>query len=441
MNVKSTAALLLFLIIALLLRLGVWLHHDINPEHFIRPDSHSYLSLGAELMEQGTFSDFFRTPVYPLFLGILINKVKTTVSYVVLLQILLSLSTVFLVYKFTKFISNKICALIACFFLATDAISVFSCNLILSETIFTFVLVLLVNLFLVFFIKNKINNQVILFLASGFSFLSLIRSIAIFIPFFIFLWMLISYHSHTYKKIFIITLFILISSFLPLVWTVKNYAATGQFFFIKSNLLEYRAVWNLSVQTGKPFYEVQRRWEFEQKEWMKTNKKNYFDMLSFYKEKAFVLLLNSPALTIRQAGEGFVKLYFGILNSEINKMFYSEQTSSFEYFNLTYLQNYTHKIKKKKILHILSIAFIVIHLILLYFGILLLFLKFKNFTYNKYIVLFILLIIFSLSFPAFGAEASGRFRVPLSPLLVIISGMGWGNMVHLNKNKYLRSSI
>ena len=151
-NSRSTnrTALLAVLALGLVLRLAVFFAAyyqapDLSRLH--QNDTADYILPAESLLEDGRFEtntapEFFRTPGYPILLipGLVLGHVEL-VTYG--LQLLLSLATIWLVYKIAlELLGNPTAALGGALLMAVEPLSILYTSLLLSETLFTFLFVL-----------------------------------------------------------------------------------------------------------------------------------------------------------------------------------------------------------------------------------------------------------------------------------------------------------
>jgi 4-amino-4-deoxy-L-arabinose transferase-like glycosyltransferase len=150
----NRAFLLLSLIVAisLALKLSMWRFvADTDPARFLhQPDSQSYLDSAHALWQMGRFAvspdqpeqpSTFRTPGYPAYLAVLYGfSGQDDVTIVILSQVLLSLGTIILVFWLSKRLWNGTVAVMAASLLLFDLPSFTSSLVVMSETLFTFIL-------------------------------------------------------------------------------------------------------------------------------------------------------------------------------------------------------------------------------------------------------------------------------------------------------------
>jgi 4-amino-4-deoxy-L-arabinose transferase-like glycosyltransferase len=128
-----------------------------NPEGVWEPDSQAYHQLAVNLLNDGVFSrssaasfepEVFRTPGYPLFLAVIYQFVGIHPLRVIPFQIVLSLATIYLAYRIAERLLDEKAGLLAAGFLALDPVSLLYSQKLLTETLFAFHLAVSVFFFL-----------------------------------------------------------------------------------------------------------------------------------------------------------------------------------------------------------------------------------------------------------------------------------------------------
>ena len=143
--------LIAILLVALILRFGLLLSLAQDPRRFLQSDASGYDQIAANLVAHAAFSvadqppylpDAFRTPLYPYFLAAIYWIAGRSYVAVVVVQCLLSLATVGLVFKLGSVIGGRAAGLAAALIAALDVGQIIHANLLLTETIYTLLLVL-----------------------------------------------------------------------------------------------------------------------------------------------------------------------------------------------------------------------------------------------------------------------------------------------------------
>jgi hypothetical protein len=144
---------------------GLWLY-----------DSNEYWNIAYNLHEYGVFSrnaepplmpDYFRTPLYPLFIfpTVLFDASGNSIP---LFQLLLDLVTCFLLYKITlKLTGNSVYAKSAALVYALHFPALVMCSFVLSESVFIFLLTWFIWQLLVCLHRFDLRSALLLGLAGG----------------------------------------------------------------------------------------------------------------------------------------------------------------------------------------------------------------------------------------------------------------------------------
>ena len=134
--------------LALLLRVLTFASaHSTKPEYPMAPDSFEYDRLARTLLADGRFDDptpgvqTSRTPGYPILLAGIYKLAGPFPVAVVVVQIVLSAGTVLMVHLLARQLWSPATGLIAGLLLACDAPSISAGHRLLTETLFTFLLV------------------------------------------------------------------------------------------------------------------------------------------------------------------------------------------------------------------------------------------------------------------------------------------------------------
>jgi 4-amino-4-deoxy-L-arabinose transferase-like glycosyltransferase len=185
---RRVPAIALILGLALLLRcllVLTWFVLDGDRLALHYPDTATYLAPAHSLLANGTFErdaspEIIRGPGYPLLLslGLAVGSVEgVTIS----LQILLSVATVYLIYRCALTIDPRMkVALLAATLYAIEPLSVMYCCFLLTETLFTFLLVGFL-FFLLRFLRDRATSSLcvagLLLIASAF-----VRPVSYYLP-------------------------------------------------------------------------------------------------------------------------------------------------------------------------------------------------------------------------------------------------------------------
>ena len=322
--------LLSIILIALFLRalypIAIWLvRFDLTA--FWQPDTLSYLLPAQNLLKYmtgvsdnvhvfvGIFNpELVRTPGYPLFLipGVAAGRVELVT---VILQVLLSTATVYLVYRIALLIfeSGKI-AIVSAVLYSIEPLSINYTAYLLTETFFTFTLCLSVS-WLIRWMKDEHISSLI-FGTIAMAITVYIRPISLYLPvlltFFFFAWSLCSQKKRLLLQV---SIFLVASISFIAPWNLRNYLTTGynSFSAITSiNLYFYHAAALNAAKSDIPFDEYKKdiEAEFNQKHhgWQDVNQAESFNIMT---EQGKDTILTNPWLFIKLNFWGMVKTALG----------------------------------------------------------------------------------------------------------------------------------
>jgi hypothetical protein len=228
-------------------------------------DGMHYLKLAQSLISHrsyaiqypnGEIKDFFRPPAYPLFIAFTLLT-DNTLQLLIYLQILLSASTVIVIIYTAKTILKAKNYLLPGILYAIEPNNIAYCTYISSETLFVFVWILAIFLFLKAWQDKKTS---FLYLSAIFFVLSLyvrpVAQYALYISLF-FVGYALYRRIFTYKNGLV---YILIIFALPMLWNLRNYTHTGHFVFTAQKGWQTLFFYCASVEqhiTGQGFEETQ----------------------------------------------------------------------------------------------------------------------------------------------------------------------------------------
>jgi hypothetical protein len=289
------------------------------------PDTGTYVVPAQELIaHHRVFAngapEIVRTPGYPLLLipGLLAGRL---LPVTILLQVLLSCFTVYMVYRMARllFDSERI-AILAATLYAIEPLSVLYTGLILTETLLT-ALAMLWLYFLVRYLSQPTLRDLLL---SGIFLVAsvYVRPIGYFLPvivaFGLLSWMVLSNQQAKRRLLGHLAAFLIVSLGLTAVWQVRNGAETGYFGFsaiAPSDMYFYDAASVLAVQRGVSFYEMQQRLRYldqrayfalhpEQRTWPIAQRLQYMG------RESREIMLGSPLTYTRIHLEGIARVMF-----------------------------------------------------------------------------------------------------------------------------------
>ena len=227
------------LIIIVLLSLGflirlLYIFHF--SEEIFASDGISYISIAKNFLEgrglinssSGTVS--ILPPVYPLFISLFLALINKLI-FLRIVQVIFSTITLYLIYKIATNIANKRVGLLALILSLFYPSFVLLPALEITETLYTFLLVFIIWVF----VKNKNNFTYKKAAILGFliGILTLIRANFIYFPF-VFLWYFIFFKKNKLKEIGKFFIILICTMILPLIWGGRNQKIFGDFIITAS---------------------------------------------------------------------------------------------------------------------------------------------------------------------------------------------------------------
>jgi len=233
MGLKINIKLFCIVLLGLVLRL-IFCWPIFNDEYkAVQHDTSSYTNIANNLLNGNGYSncaeapyykDVKRPPVYPVFLMGLYKITSVCFINVVLAQILLDLASLLLIFFIAKHIfENQQIAYLSSTLYALSSHAITYCGSAITETLFVFILMLL--LYLIFCVKMKLIGKVFIF-SLLWSSLVLCRPIALYtLIIFVPLWFSILEMKWKQKLLLGLTTIIL-SLVLPFSWMMRNQKLT-----------------------------------------------------------------------------------------------------------------------------------------------------------------------------------------------------------------------
>lgn len=438
---KSKYLLISILLISLVIRLIVPLFSIIyaNSDAFLAPDSYSYLNTAKALYYNGSFTrngypELLRTPGYPFFL-LLGIWLKNIIFTTIILQILLSTISVYLIYKISFIIFEKrevsiICALYA----MIDPLAITYTSLLLTETLYSFLLLLFILSFCIYLKKNDLTSLILA--AFMIAFATYVRPVSYFLPILICMYLVVakSYSNGVTTLLYQAVIFLIISFGIMFLWQVRNikvanyngFAAVSDY-----NIYFYQGAATLAKKEGISIKE-------KRKEMGKDNidkilkgrtedKSNQGEIYKNLRKKGmkiirdnpliylYIHLRSLPNILLSHGALDFLTLYQVSPNTRSLGDIYREKGLSIFSFIQKFLA------EEKPIVILLTIIF-ELYIILILFFACMAFLK-PNIFSNKFVILNLIILIYLILISG-GPSACVRFRHPIMPILIFFAGYG-----------------
>lgn len=412
-----------------------------NENLFYMFDSYRYVAVANEFLNNkrfyfNTVPELERTPAYPLLI-VLCSFIHNRDIALVIAQCILSCFTIFLIYKISIELFNDIrIALIGSFFYSIEPLSILYTSKIMTESLFTF-LIMLFSYFLVLHLKSKKIKYIILS-ALFLSFSVYTRPIALFLNLLI---TLVFLFSKTKNKVKISLIFLLLSSSLISGWLIRNYVVANYIGFssrIDKNIYFYNAAWIIAKKKNGNFYEERNK---RMKEIL-TIAKNFYNSNGFNQRRYYDYLRQEGSKIILDDLPLYFSLHFkGVIDTLLNpgateylRMFNFNYNKAYEILGEYYITGAVGTLKKMffecpkaLVVYLLLDTLTFIYLFLVFFAV---FKLRKNLN-----VLHLMLILTACYFLFLGPHGTveARFKHPFMPFICIFAGYGAGQLCKSNR--------
>ncbi len=303
---------LLFLILAP--HLAIFALAWSKPENSVMSDSIGYLNLANNLWRERVFSssvsapfeaDTFRTPGYVLFLLPFTILKDLPLHHTVLIgQVALSLLGILVFWRWNVDFNGPAIAAVMALVYAWDWIMLFHVPLILSETLFLFVLVL--SLWTLTCAIRQPSLRKVAMTSLAWSAAIMIKPIALYLPVFLsFFW--IRQRSRA-------ILFLLVTYSLPGLWILRNYQNTGTPIFSSVggiSLLRYPAANALALDQHRSWGETVRELEEDIQNHYPGGFRSPTEKARVYGDHAIAIMRRHPWRTLEHCLYGTLRILCG----------------------------------------------------------------------------------------------------------------------------------
>ncbi len=411
-----------------------------NPNGFWVYDSFGYWKIAENLLEHGTFSqsqalplvaDVYRTPLYPLFISVF---QATGLGYYILVfvQLIVSTATCYFAYRTAREVfENERAALAAGAIAAIDIPSIVFANLILTETIFTFLFAISVFHFVVYLKKNSTRHLVFAALCTGLSVLCRPVGLAALGVFALVALYKGKLNMTTLKKVLLLVSVCLLVVF-P--WALRNRIQFGQFFvsLIGSDILLSFHAANIVAETEHISYDrAQRDFRLRVVQEFDGDAVNEPARFAAFAEfKAMEVIQAHPGLFVKNNLIGMSEMLFKPVKGYIDIQCGSPRNGS--------AGTLIRKLAGSGVLTKVLLIFQVLMMGIVWLGCI----AGIRAGWRKYKILLLTLSILILVFSMFTIPplTDPRFRVPLVPLLAMLSSYGLQRMVTWFNERRVRST-
>lgn len=433
--------ILLIFMVGLLTRLLVFAYIAHEPMKFYTYDSDGYDRRAQNLLRYGMLAseaqppltpDLDRTPVYPAVLAAAFAVFGHVPAAAILLQIVLgSLTGVFAFLLAREFQFTPVVGLIAGLIVAVDPVSLMTANRLLTETLFTMLLV--AGTWTVVRFWNTPGLAWLLLASILFALTALTRPISQVLPFALVpLFLLASRHGQLRRPLLYGLMFVVLSTALTYSWAYRNYRMTGVFTLSTisdTNLIYYRARAVLAEVEGLSQDEAWSRLEQRidqtaQQQGMTTEEK-----VQLQRTEAIAIFRAYPVETAKMFVKGVGRLLVDP-GYTISCTLLDRTTTAFDCFPGKSSMNEPGLLGKA--IGKIGTMTVVQQFALLWSTLLLAFVYTTALVgigqlvrQRRWLLLTLLLIMIGyFVLLAAGAEANSRFRIPTMPFFALLSGVG-----------------
>jgi 4-amino-4-deoxy-L-arabinose transferase-like glycosyltransferase len=438
-NLQWTLGLIVIAAIALRLLVFAYIAHE--PRKFYTYDSDGYDRRAMNLLRYGVFAsekappltpDLDRTPVYPVVLAGVFAAAGHTPAAAILLQILLAGVTALLTYGLARELGlSARVGLLAALIVAIDPLSIMTTNYLLTETMFTTLLV--GSAWTIVRFWNSGSWRWLLLAALLVALTSLTRPISQFLPLALLpLFALAARKGQRRLWLAAGAIFAVLSLALTYTWAYRNYRATGLFTLSTisdTNLIYYRARAVLAEAEGTSQDEAWDKLAARIERTAAQRGLSPAETIELQRQEALAIFTRYPGLTVKMLAKGVGRMLFDpgytITCAQLDR-----QSTAFDCFPGRSSMNEPGLVGKAlgKFGQMTpvqqgTLLFSTALLAILYLGAALGTLRL--FQERRWLILglLFLLIAYFVGLSA-GGETNSRFRIPVVPFLAILAGTG-----------------
>jgi hypothetical protein len=395
-------------------------------------DSWEYHRLALNLLQHGTFSqspqapyepEVLRTPAYPLMLAGVYGIFGIQPVIIVFLQIALSVVTIFIGFKIAALLFHERAGLLTALLLAADPVSAYHTQVLLTETAFTTSVSLCLLLFLHALIDPSrwhwsVGASICLALATYIRPTSYYLGFIFPLIFFTMTFPTIGWRRAAKSALMFFSLYAVLTGG----WQLHNYVQTGsiefsqmknRYLFVAKAAAIVATLDDLSIEDAQQHLAAEH-FQSISPDLRAASPTRFFESQGKF---AVAIILEHPALFLWTTLKGVIASLFGPSNLshlfgldsvELRQSLIKGDFSRFPYTHWAMAFGSW----------IYGIGF----LIILYLGILLLFVRGSFFSQGMALLLFTVLYVLFLSS---GPEAYSRFRLPIMPVLCVMAAAGF----------------
>jgi 4-amino-4-deoxy-L-arabinose transferase-like glycosyltransferase len=411
-----------------------------HPERILSNDSPSYIQPAEWLVADGsyTYPELLRTPIYPMFIALVLKTLGGSIVNIILVQTFLSTFNVLLTYFIARKYFSSLIAITASLLLAIGLESITSQFFILTETLFTTLFLGVVYCLIEYTQTLRKNWLISAAILMGLSILC--RPIALFFPAII-LVLLAFLHTKERRNLLVSCgIFLVVVSAVLTPWYLRSYIIAGKPILstINSiNLLFYNAasldadITSRSLEQQQEIYNERVQEILEEMNVSGTE----YHLSTIYSEMAKKIILEHPVqyllVHLKYDVRNFLPGMAGAL--EILAPLDEGGRDGAEILKKEGLNSVLSIYFGDKWANLFILAPFIIILGIVYFADLIGIIVLIN--QRKWFILGMLLLPIAYYLLIPGAPSNSRFRVPVMPYMSILAGIGIVTMVSRMKRR------
>jgi len=440
-NRKEIFLLLVILVVSLSLRLGVFLAiYSVDPSRILDDDSPTYYNPARALFRTGHFAnspetpelpEVVRTPGYPAFIAGTWLIFGERYFPVIMIQILISVGTIMMTYVIARAVWNPVAGLISSLLLSLDCASFNYSQKLLTETLFTFILIVAVFAGVSLALGKERKRKWAIFFGVALALATLVRPISYYLIFPILMVFLVSgiVTGRKWKEILLV--FLLIA--LPWVvlvggWQIRNFIATGSYEFsptIGRKLLFSRGSGIIAQRDGITVQEARQKIDASLPD---TEGWSRAELRDFYVKEGLSLIRQHPLLFIKTQMRGMAHVIFRPGEVEFLEYLTGKELITYspvgDLLRLPF-REYTRKWVVDNPFLFLPFLYEMAYFVIIYTGVIYSAWRIVSAERKSLVVhAFIWVVMLYFLIVSAGPEATERFRVPVVPLLALYAGNG-----------------
>jgi 4-amino-4-deoxy-L-arabinose transferase-like glycosyltransferase len=431
---------LVILILTLASRLGTfWIVYARDRSRIVASDTANYDDSAKALLRTGRFAvslemvgqpQTVRTPGYPAFLAATYVPFGERHAPVVVIQSSISVGTILLAYSLARRACGQLVATSAAALLALDPDSLTLSQLLLTETLFTFVLTVSVTLGIRLLSADKARNRWATLLGMALALATLIRPISYYLVFFVLVGLLAFSRAGMWRSQNIWAVLLLVA--IPVIalvggWQVRNYVVSGswEFSHIRGvNLLYYRGADIVAQRDGITLDQARLKIAASLPDTEGWPAATVYDL---YARAGSALIRQHPLLFFKSQVRGALKMMFAPGEANLPRYLGVPPETEGPAGDLLRLSvpNYVRKWLVERLPFFAAFVYALFYLLILYTGIACTVARIARgrlVLSSVHIFIWGLLLYFIVV--SAGPEAYSRFRVPIMPFLALYAGVG-----------------